>query len=42
MADPRVKAFALSGAVFALDRLTKWLIETRVSVMDEVELHELT
>ena len=34
MPDPRLKAVGLAGAVFALDRLTKWIIETRVSVMD--------
>jgi signal peptidase II len=27
-------AFAVAGAIFALDRLTKWLIETRVSAFD--------
>ena len=32
MADPRLKAYGIAGAVFALDRLTKWIIETRVSV----------
>ncbi len=35
MPDPRVKAFALSAGVFALDRATKWLIETRVSALDD-------
>ncbi len=34
MADARVKAFALAGLVFVLDRSTKWLIESRVSVLD--------
>ena len=34
MADARYKAFALAAAVFALDRATKWLIETHVSVQD--------
>ncbi len=33
-ADPRLKALGLAAAVFALDRLTKWIIETRISVMD--------
>lgn len=34
MADPRMKAYGLAAAVFALDRLTKWIIETRVSFTD--------
>jgi signal peptidase II len=34
MRTARLKAAGLAGAVFALDRLTKWIIETRVSVMD--------
>jgi len=34
MPDRRLKAFALAGAVFALDRSTKWLIETRLSTLD--------
>ena len=34
MADARVKAFGLAAGIFALDRCTKWLIETRVSVQD--------
>jgi signal peptidase II len=34
MADARLKAFGAAGGVFALDRLTKWIIETRMSVMD--------
>jgi signal peptidase II len=34
MADLRVKAYGMAGAVFALDRLTKWIIEQRVSFMD--------
>jgi len=38
MADPRVKAFGLAAAVFALDRFTKWLIETRVSVLDTLNV----
>ncbi|MBI1788249.1 MAG: signal peptidase II [Acidobacteria bacterium] len=29
-------AYGLAAAVFALDRLTKWLIETRVSVLDAI------
>ena len=31
MADLRLKAYGAAAAVFALDRLTKWLIESRVS-----------
>jgi signal peptidase II len=34
MADIRMKAYAAAAAVFALDRLTKWIIETRVSFFD--------
>jgi len=31
MADLRTKAYGAAAFVFALDRLTKWLVETRVS-----------
>lgn len=34
MADLRWKAYAAAGAVLALDRFTKWLIESRVSFLD--------
>lgn len=34
MADARLKACGLAGLVVALDRLTKWLIEARVGVME--------
>lgn len=34
MADPRLKAYAAAAGVFALDRLTKWIIESRVSFTD--------
>jgi signal peptidase II len=34
MADLRVKAYGLATAVFGLDRLTKWIIEQRVSFFD--------
>lgn len=34
MGDLRWKAYGLAGAIVALDRLTKWLIETRVSFLD--------
>jgi signal peptidase II len=31
-------AFAIAAAVFALDRLTKWLIETRVGLFDSYKV----
>lgn len=36
MREPGVRAmlYGLAGAVFAVDRLTKWIIETRVSFYD--------
>lgn len=34
MADIRVKAYGLAAAVLALDRLTKWVIESRVSASE--------
>lgn len=34
MSDVRVKAYGIAAAVFVLDRLTKWIIETRVSFSD--------
>ena len=34
MADIRLKAYGAAGAVFLLDRLTKWIVETRVSFLD--------
>src|SRR5581483_12496474 len=34
MADPRVKWYGIAAVVFAVDRLTKWLIETRVGAYD--------
>jgi signal peptidase II len=34
MADIRVRAYGIAAAVFALDRLTKWIVETRVSFSD--------
>ncbi|SPF44411.1 Lipoprotein signal peptidase [Candidatus Sulfopaludibacter sp. SbA4] len=34
MADLRLKAYGAAAVVFALDRLTKWIIETRVSFFD--------
>jgi len=34
MNDIRLKAYGAAAAVFALDRLTKWIVETRVSFLD--------
>lgn len=34
MADRRIAAYAAAGAVFALDRLTKYLVETHLSFFD--------
>jgi signal peptidase II len=34
MADRRIAAYAAAGAVFALDRLTKYIVEARVSFLD--------
>src|SRR5579883_494931 len=34
MPDFRVKAYGLAALVFVLDRLTKWIIEARVSFTD--------
>jgi signal peptidase II len=34
MADTRLKAYGVAAAVFALDRATKWVVETRVSFSD--------
>ena len=34
MSDFRLKFYGLSAGVFALDRLTKWVIESRVSNVD--------
>src|SRR5438309_12024183 len=34
MADLRLKAFGTAAAVFVLDRLTKWIIESRLSFFD--------
>src|ERR1035438_9390268 len=32
--DLRLKAYGTAAAVVALDRLTKWIVETRVSFLD--------
>ena len=34
MADRRMRAYGLAVLVFALDRITKWIIESRVSFAD--------
>ncbi|HUE01661.1 MAG TPA: signal peptidase II [Bryobacteraceae bacterium] len=34
MIDARLKAYTLSAVVFAIDRLTKWIIEAHVSPFD--------
>lgn len=34
MADLRIRAYGLAAVVVALDRLTKWLVETRLSASD--------
>ena len=34
MTGIRLKAYSIAAAVFALDRLTKWIVETRVSLAD--------
>ncbi len=34
MADLRWKAYGVAGLVVALDRLTKWIVETRLSFFD--------
>ena len=34
MAEPRVKAYGIAAAVLALDRITKYIVETRVSDTD--------
>src|ERR1700686_118553 len=34
MNDIRFRAYGIAAAVFALDRLTKWIVETRLSFTD--------
>jgi signal peptidase II len=34
MLDLRLKAYGAAAAVFAIDRFTKWIVETRVSFID--------
>jgi signal peptidase II len=38
MSDLRAKAYGIAALIFALDRLTKWLVETHVSVMDTLHV----
>ncbi len=38
MADVRLKAYGVAGVIFALDRLTKWIIETRVTFVDTLQV----
>ena len=38
MADLRVKAYGIAAGVFALDRLSKWIVESNVSAMDTVRV----
>src|SRR5437660_6914892 len=38
MADIRLRAYGIAAAVFALDRLTKWIVETRLSFTDTYEV----
>jgi len=34
MSDLRLKAYSTAAAVVALDRFTKWIVETRISLVD--------
>lgn len=38
MVDVRLKAYGAATAVFAFDRLTKWIIETHVSFLDTLRI----
>lgn len=38
MVDVRLKAYSAAGAVFLLDRLTKWMIEAHVSFLDTIRV----
>jgi signal peptidase II len=38
MADARVKAYGVAAAVFALDRLSKWVVESNVSAVDTLSV----
>ena len=38
MTNTRLKAYGAAGAVLALDRLTKWIVEQRVSFVDSYKV----
>ena len=38
MADLRLKAYGFAAAIFALDRLSKWIVETKLSALDTVQV----
>lgn len=38
MADLRAKAYGLAALIFAADRVTKWIVESRVSAMDTIRV----
>ena len=38
MADPRVKAYAAAGAIFLLDRASKWIVERSMSFADDYRI----
>ena len=38
MADPRVLAYGMAAGVLALDRLSKWIVESNVSALDTVRV----
>ena len=38
MADPRIRAYSLAALIFAADRLSKWVIESKVSVFDTIRV----
>ena len=38
MTDLRVKAYGIAAGVFALDRLSKWMVESNVSAFDTVRV----
>src|SRR5689334_15323159 len=38
VADLRLKAYGVAAGVFALDRLSKWIVESNISSMDTVRV----
>ena len=38
MGNPRAKAYGFAAGVFAVDRLSKWMVESNVSAMDTVRV----